>query len=69
MTSETILTSRIKYFQMEYPDGVPISSKTELDMSLKNCRKFTNLEEQGILFIENEEYVKLVESRMKILRN
>ncbi|HOI71206.1 MAG TPA: hypothetical protein PL055_03510 [Methanobacterium sp.] len=64
MTSETILTSRIKYFQMEYPDGVPISIlKLELDMSVEELqRSLLNLEEQGILFIENEEYVKLVES-------
>ena len=65
MTSETILTSRIKYFQMEYPDGVPLSIlKLELDMSVDELqRSLLSLEEQGILFIENEEYVKLVESQ------
>ena len=40
MTSETILTSRIKYFQMEYPDGVPISIlKLELDMSVEELQR------------------------------
>lgn len=64
MTSETIITSRIKYFQMEYPDGVPLSIlKLELDMSVEELqRNLLSLEEQEILFIENEEYVKLVES-------
>lgn len=64
MTSETIITSRIKYFQMEYPDGVPLSIlKLELDLSVEELqRSLLSLEEQGILFIENEEYVKLVES-------
>ena len=64
MTSETILTSRIKYFQMEYPDGVPLNIlKLELDMPVEELqRSLLSLEEQEIIFIENDEYVKLVES-------
>jgi len=63
MTSETIITSRIKYFQMEYPDGVPLNIlKLDLDLSVEELQtNLLSLEEQGILFIENEEYVKLVE--------
>ncbi len=64
MTTETLITSRIKYFQVEYPDGVPLNIlKLELDISVEELQKnLLSLEEQGILFIENEEYVKLVES-------
>jgi uncharacterized protein with von Willebrand factor type A (vWA) domain len=64
MTSETIITERIKYFQIEYPDGVPLNIlKLELDLSVEELQKYLlSLEEQGILFIENEEYVKMVES-------
>ena len=64
MTNETIITERIKYFQIEYPDGVPLNIlKLELDLSVEELQKnLLSLEEQGILFIENEEYVKLVES-------
>lgn len=64
MTSETIITSRIKYFQIEYPDGVPLNIlKLDLDLSVEELQKnLFNLEEQGILFIENEEYVKLVDN-------
>jgi len=64
MTSETIITERIKYFQIEYPDGVPLGIlKLDLGISVEELqRSLLSLEEQGILFIENEEYVKLVES-------
>lgn len=64
MTNETIITDKIKYYQIEYPDGVPLSIlKLDLDMSVEELQKnLLALEEQGILFIEDEEYVKLVES-------
>lgn len=64
MTGENIIVSKIKQFQMEYPDGVPINIlKQELDTSVEELQKnLLSLEEQGILFIENGEYVKLVES-------
>ena len=64
MTSETIIISRIKYFQIEYPDGVPLNIlKLDLDLSVEEIQKnLLSLEEQGILFIENEEYVKLVDN-------
>ncbi len=64
MTSETIITDRIKDFQREYPDGVPLGIlKMDLGISVEELqRSLFSLEEQGILFIENEEYVKLVES-------
>ncbi len=63
MTSETIITNKIKYFQSEYPDGVPLNIlKLDLDLSVEELQKnLLSLEEQGILFIEDEEYVKLVE--------
>jgi len=63
MTSETIIKNRIKYFQMEYPDGVPLNIlKLDLDLSVEELQKnLLSLEEQGVLFIENEEYVKLVD--------
>ena len=71
MTSETIITSRIKYFQIEYPDGVPINIlKLDLDISVEELQKnLLSLEEQGILFIENEEYVKLVDNMLEDLSN
>lgn len=64
MTRETIIINQVKYFQIEYPDGVPLNIlKLELDMSVEELQEnLLSLEEQGILFIENEEYVKLVES-------
>lgn len=64
MASETIIINRIKYFQMEYPDGVPLGIlKLELDLEVEELqRSLLSLEEQGIIFIENEEYVKLVET-------
>jgi hypothetical protein len=63
MTSETIITERIKYFQIEYPDGVPLNIlKLDLDLSVEELQThLLSLEEHGILFIENEEYVKMVE--------
>lgn len=67
MTSETIITNRIKDFQTEYPEGVPINIlKLDLDISVGELQeKLLTLEEQGVLFIENEEYVKLVENSPK----
>ena len=64
MTNETIIIERIKDFQMEYPDGVPLNIlKMDLGISVEELQKnLLTLEEQEILFIENEEYVKLVES-------
>ena len=64
MTSETIIKNRIKYFQTEYPDGVPINIlKLDLDLSVEELQKdLLSLEEQGILFIEDDEYVKLVDN-------
>lgn len=64
MATETIIVNKIKYFQMEYPDGVPLGIlKLDLDLSVEELQKnLLSLEEQGILFIENEEYVKLVEN-------
>ncbi|HEY0196351.1 MAG TPA: hypothetical protein VGC02_02140 [Methanobacterium sp.] len=64
MTTETIIVNKIKYFQTEYPDGVPLGMlKLDLDLSVEELQKnLLSLEEQGILFIENEEYVKLVEN-------
>lgn len=64
MATETIIVSRIKYFQTEYPDGVPLGIlKMDLDLSVEELQgSLLSLEEQGILFIENEEYVKLVET-------
>lgn len=49
---------------MEYPDGVPLNIlKMDLGISVEELQKnLLTLEEQEILFIENEEYVKLVES-------
>lgn len=71
MTSETIITNRIKYFQIEYPDGVPINIlKLDLDLSVEELQKnLLSLEEQGILFIENEEYVKLVDNMLEDTSN
>jgi hypothetical protein len=64
MTDQNIILNRIKYFQAEYPDGVPINIlKLDLDLSVGVLQEtLLTLEEQGILFIENEEYVKLVET-------
>lgn len=64
MTSENIIINTIKYFQTEYPDGVPLNIlKLELDISVGKLQEnLLSLEEQGVLFIENEEYVKLVET-------
>lgn len=40
MTSETIITERIKYFQIEYPDGVPLGIlKLDLGISVEEDRK------------------------------
>jgi hypothetical protein len=49
---------------MEYPDGVPLNIlKLDLDLSVEDLQvNLLNLEEQGILFIENEEYVKMVDN-------
>ena len=67
MTGQNIILNRIKYFQAEYPDGVPINIlKLDLDLSVGVLQEtLLALEEQGILFIENEEYVKLVETSTK----
>ena len=63
MTSETIIISRIKDFQIEYPEGVPLNIlKLDLDLSVEELQKtILAMEEEGILLIEEEEYVKLVE--------
>lgn len=60
---ETLVSNRIKYFQTEYPDGVPVSIlKLELDMSVDELREILlSLVEQGVLFIEDD-HVKLVET-------
>jgi hypothetical protein len=49
---------------MEYPDGVPLNIlKLDLDLSVDELQQnLLSLENEGRLFIENEEYVKLVES-------
>ncbi|MCE5214870.1 MAG: hypothetical protein LLF83_09150 [Methanobacterium sp.] len=67
MTSQNIILNRIKYFQAEYPDGVPINIlKLDLDLSVNELQDtLLNLEKQGYLFIENEEYVKLVETSIE----
>lgn len=64
MTQQNIITNKIKYFQTDYPDGVPLKILIlDLDMSVDELQKILlNLEDQGILFIENEEYVKLVDN-------
>lgn len=64
MASETIIKSKIKYFQREYPDGVPLGIlKLELDLEVEELQKsLLALEKQGAIFIENGEYVKLVEA-------
>lgn len=64
MASETMIKSKIKYFQREYPDGVPLSIlKLELGLEVEEMQKsLLALEKQGDIFIENGEYVKLVEA-------
>jgi hypothetical protein len=64
MAIETTVTSRIKDLQREYPDGVPINIlKMDLGLSVDELQVILlSLENQGVLFIENEEYVKLVEN-------
>lgn len=64
MASETSIISRIKYFQTEYPDGVPLNIlKLELDLPVEELQQsLLSLEEQEIIFIEDGEYVKLVET-------
>lgn len=63
MASHETVLNAIKNFQMEYPDGVPINTlKLDLDMPAEELGQILlNLEDQGVVFIENEEYVKLVE--------
>lgn len=65
MTSnrENIILNKIKYFQADYPDGVPVKILIlDLDLSVDELREILlNLEDQGIIFIEDE-YVKLVET-------
>ena len=58
---ERLVLNRIKYFQMEYPEGVPVKIlKLDLDLSDDELKQtILDLEDQRMIFIEDE-YVKLV---------
>ena len=61
MSNETLVLDTIKDYQMEYPDGVPISILLELNLSDDDLKAtLFILEGKGVIFIE-EEFVKLVE--------
>lgn len=63
---ETLVSNRIKYFQTEYPEGVPVSIlKLDLGFSVDELKEILlSLAEQGVLFIEDD-YVKLVEKPLE----